>query len=104
MEKLPKVVIFCHYGKAIPDVKVSDAVDKFLDGPALSINVSTHLFIDEIRARIKEGQIMYNVDVKILVLDSLWNFTEKVIDVNGRSCVWVDTEEIAENIMIRLLV
>ena len=92
-----KTIKFSPTGQAISDYKISEFVDKIFESPKTRFNISTHLVIDEIRARVKEGKINLD-DITILIEDR-----EKVLDINGRSWNWYPPEEVWDNILTRLI-
>lgn len=97
-----KTISFTRSGKPISDFALNTDLDAFLRSEDEDWQISSHLIIDEVRARIKEGKIKIE-DVQIYVedLDGFINWFP--IDKNGRSDGWVDSLEIFENIMLRLL-
>lgn len=92
-----KTIRFSSTGQAVSDYKISKFVDEIFKSPKTRFNVSTHLVIDEIRARIKEKRINLD-DITIMVEEN-----EKILDVNGRSHDWYPEEETWDNILMKLM-
>ena len=63
---------------------------------------STHLVIDEIRARIAEKKINKD-DYEIWVEDSKGELHLKLLTDSGRSSNWYDTEEVMDDILLRMI-
>lgn len=96
--KTIKIIRFENTGIPISDYKIAEFVDIFLKSDKLEVSVSTHLVIDEIRARIAEGTLNHE-DVEICVDGYPFN-----IDKDGRSNDWQPIQEIHTNILTRILV
>lgn len=91
----------CNCCNVIPIVNTSNIDKDYIDVDKLPFIYSTHLIIDEIRARIAEG-VLNKDDVKIYVENSNGDMQLKIIDANGGSDIWFDTEYIVDDIYARL--
>lgn len=94
---LTKNIYFEKNGKAISDYEISNFVDDIVNSNKIDFHVSTHLVIDEIRARIKEQRILLN-SIRIYVDDK-----EFIIDKDGRASNWPEILCFWETIMMRIL-
>lgn len=97
-----KIIRFLPSGRAISDFEISKYVDEIMSSNEKEFHVSTHLVIDEIRARIKEKKINLN-DIQIYITDNYnceYLFT---IDKDGRSKNWQDSQEVQEKLFMRIL-
>lgn len=82
-------------------VDMSNIDTDYLDVGKIPFFYSTHLVIDEIRARIAEGRINTD-DVVVYVEDSNGDMQLKVIDEHGHSNTWFDSENVIDDILKRL--
>lgn len=97
-----KIIKFSPKGEAISDFEISKYVDNIMNSEQNEFIVSTNLIIEEIRARIKEGRINTD-DIAIYVTDFEGEEFPFIIDKDGRSNRWVNSQEIWDNILNRLL-
>jgi hypothetical protein len=94
---MKKIINFTSTGESVSDFKISEWVDNMLYSDRIEFNISTHLVIDEIRARIKEGRIKLE-DIEILIQGEVFP-----VDKDGRSSMWYPVQEVQDNILNRLL-
>lgn len=94
-------VQMCNCFNIAPIVNMFNIDEDYLNVGELPFMYSTHLIIDEIRARIAEGIINVN-DVEIYVEDSKGEIHLKKLDEHGRTDDWFDTEYVLDDIFDRL--
>lgn len=99
-----KKIIFCREGEAISDFKISEWVDKNIMNTNNSEHkISSHLIIDEVRVRVKEGKLNRK-DLCILIQRlNLSSYTVFLIDKYGKSNDWVDSLDIQYNMLMKLM-
>ena len=96
-----KTVKFIPTGKAVSDFEISEYVDNILISDEDEFHTSTHMVIDEIRARILEGRIgVDDLHVYVMGKEGEEYFA---IDKNGRSSDWVESQKIHSDILTRLI-
>jgi hypothetical protein len=97
-----KTIRFSPSGTPISDFEIDTFVDKiFSTDKDETYEISTHIVIDEIRARVNEKKIdLNNLTIEIWEKGIYHNFP---IDKDGRSPDWYPCQEIWENIAIRLV-
>lgn len=93
-----KTINYTPEGEAISDFNVNQWLDDFLLNAFVDkANISSHIVIDEIRARIKEGSIIHG-EIEIYIEGELFP-----VDENGRSDIWYPSQDVQQRILMRLL-
>jgi hypothetical protein len=97
-----KTIKFISMGEAVSDFEISKYVDKIFASSENEFHTSTHLVINEIRARVAEG-FLKTKDFKIWVEDVDGEEVVFVVDKDGRGKNWQPTQEVSTDILDRLI-
>lgn len=97
-----KILRYTPAAKAISDWEISSFVDYMIQSSEQQFCVSTHLVIDEIRARVAENKISKDL-FHILVTDVDGKEKRKKLLSDGKAEKWYETEEVGSRIISRIL-
>ena len=97
-----KTIRFVPDGVAVSDFDVYKYVDNIMNSDEMEFDVSSHIVIDEIRARIRESRIGVD-DVDVWVTDQAGNYKHFAIDKDGRSSDWLPFQDVRDDIIGRLI-
>lgn len=99
-----KIVRFCREGDAISDWEIAETVDALIASKTKNVcyQFSTHLVLDELRARAAEGLVNME-DFSVYIEDTAGVSHLVHIDNRGRCSEWFDSETVMDKILERLL-
>lgn len=97
-----KIVKFVKNGDNISDFEVQQQVQNFIESTDRVWQVTNHLVITEFRALIKEKKINKD-DYAFFVQDFAGDIHQFIVDKDGRSHRYYDSQDIWEDMVTRLL-